>query len=89
MQAAADALAAATQLTCLELLRCVPAVPMNFFDFHNGVAFLRPMAASLRRLKVNDARYLCHSRDVDWQPLASLTSLESLVMSGARRELPP
>lgn len=60
---------------------------MNFFDFHNGVAFLRPMAASLRRLKVNDARYLCHSRDVDWQPLASLTSLESLVMSGARREL--
>lgn len=55
---------------------------MNFFDFHNGVAFLKPMAATLRRLKVNDARYLCHSRDEDWQPLASLTSLESLVMSG-------
>lgn len=83
LQAAADALAAATQLTALEVLRCVPSVPMNFFDFHSGVSFLRPMAQHLRRLKLNDARFLCHARDESWAPLSTLTSLESLVLSGA------
>ena len=39
-QAAADALATASGLTALELLRHVPQVPMDFFEFHNGVAFL-------------------------------------------------
>jgi hypothetical protein len=82
LQAAADALAAASRLTALELLRCVPSVPMNFFDFHSGVSLLRPMARCLRRLKLNDARFLCHARDETWAPLAALTALESLVLSG-------
>jgi hypothetical protein len=80
-QVAADALAAAVSLTCLELLRHVPSLPMNFFDFHLGMDFVERMA-SLRRLKLNDARFICQGRDVEWAPLGRLPSLEALVLSG-------
>jgi hypothetical protein len=81
-QAAADALAAATRLTALELMRCVPAVPMNFFEFHVGVQFLANMRR-LRRLKLNDARFICQGSAVSWGPLSSLRHLDTLAISGA------
>lgn len=80
--AAASALAGATGLTALELLRCVPAVPMNFFDFHSGVAFVEGMRR-LRRLKLNDARFVCRGAGNSWEPLGELTTLDTLVMSGS------
>jgi hypothetical protein len=83
-QDAADSLAAAACLTSLELLRCVPSVPMNFFEFHNGVRFLAGMR-SLRRLKLNDARFICQGAAASWSPLAALSHLETLAVSGAPR----
>lgn len=83
-QAAADALAGASRLTALELLRCVPAVPMSFLDFHVGVRFL-PALRHLRRLKLNDARFICQGPAVSWAPLSALRRLETLAISGAPR----
>eukprot|EP00892_Ulva_mutabilis_P002000 jgi/Ulvmu1/11800/UM080_0011.1 len=80
--AAAGALAAATGLTALEILRCVPAVPMNFFDFHGGIRFVEGMRR-LRRLKINDARFICRGANNSWDPLGELTTLDTLVLSGA------
>lgn len=80
--AAAAALAAATGLTALEILRCVPAVPMNFFDFHGGIRFVDGMRR-LRRLKINDARFICRGTGNSWEPLGELTTLDTLVLSGA------
>lgn len=79
--AAAGALAAATGVTALEVLRCVPAVPMNFFDFHSGVRFVEGMRR-LRRLKLNDSRFICRGTANSWEPLGELTTLDTLVMSG-------
>jgi hypothetical protein len=88
-QVAADALAAATQLTSFELLRHMPTLPMNFFDFHLGVRFIAAMTG-LRRLKLNDTRFVCQGREVSWDPLTALSTLECLAMSGmlANRTVP-
>lgn len=80
-QAAANELASATGLTALELLRHVPSLPMNFFDFHLGVDAIAALTR-LRRLKLNDARFICQGSDASWDPLTRLSSLESFVLSG-------
>lgn len=81
-EAAARALAPATRLTSLELLRNFADVPMQFFRFYDGTEWLAPLSG-LRALKMNDARFVCIRADASWSTLTLLTHLESLSISGA------
>lgn len=87
-QAAADALAAAPRLTALELLRDIASTPMHYFDWVRGAGFLAGLSG-LRRLRLNDARYIAGGGPRDaaapgsFAPLATLTALDTLALSGA------